>query len=98
MHAPLTVKVMNEAASSSHARRADGRGASAFIVSDTWRLHLLDPGLRDDRLVELDFLGEARPGVFGTVRTHLEAGLVEPFLHLRRAQNFQRLLLEPGND
>src|ERR1043166_1944259 len=48
MHAPLTVKVMNEAASSSHARRADGRGASAFIVSDTSRLRLFHPGLLDD--------------------------------------------------
>src|ERR1043166_1831862 len=48
MHAPLTVKVMNEAASSSHARRAEGRGASAFIVSDTSRLHSLDPSLLDE--------------------------------------------------
>jgi hypothetical protein len=36
MQAPLTAKVMNEAANSSHARRAEGRGASAFIVSDTY--------------------------------------------------------------
>ena len=35
MHAPLTVKVMNEAASSSHARRADDRGGSDFVVSAT---------------------------------------------------------------
>src|ERR1051326_3342631 len=48
MHAPLTEKVMNEAASSSHARRADGRGASAFIVSDTSGLHPFDSGLIDD--------------------------------------------------
>src|SRR5262245_36085834 len=43
MQAPLTVKVMNEAASSSHARRADGRGASGFIVSATSGLYLPAP-------------------------------------------------------
>src|SRR5262249_61071634 len=86
MHAPLTVKVMNEAASSSHARRLEGRGASV-LTSDTSCLHSLDASLLDDVFVELDFFGQPHPRFPRAFRAHLEAGLIKPLLHFRRAQH-----------
>src|ERR1700730_12901881 len=61
-------------------------------------LHLLDARLLDDVLVQLDFPGDARPGLLCALGPDLEAGLVELVLHLRRAQHLEGFPFQPGDD
>src|ERR1035438_2467911 len=54
-------------------------------------LDLRNSGRVDDFLELADFLGHARPGILGALRTHRETRLVQFFLHLRRVEHFQQI-------
>jgi len=61
-------------------------------------VYALDAGLGDDLPEHRHLLGDARHMALAVPRLHLEAQLGQFPLHLRTAQNGQRLLLEPADD
>src|SRR5215831_2617426 len=58
-------------------------------------LQLLDAGLVDDALEQINFLGHAGPSGVGSFCAHLETGLEQFLFHVRCIKHLQCLFLQP---